>query len=78
VAQSQLISLDPNDTIEVTAFKLGIGSASSECPSHGFHERDFRSVTMITREYESVTFMIPMSLWEIFKNAINDIDDVDT
>lgn len=78
MAESQLVSLDPDESTEVTAFKLGVGSQSSECPEHGFHERGIRSVTMITENYESVTFILPIPVWEVFKNAVKDLDDADT
>lgn len=78
MAESQLVSIDPDESTEITAFKLGRGSQSAECPEHGFHERDIRSLTMVTNQYESLTFILPMSVWEVFKDAINNLDDVDT
>jgi len=73
-----LVSLNPDEATEITAFKLGTGSASYECPEHGFHERGIRSLIMITGEYESITFILPMHVWKIFKDAIADLDSVDT
>jgi len=74
----ELVSLDPDESTEITSFKLGRGSQSAECAKHGFHERDIRSLVFVTEEYESIAFILPMDVWEIFKDAINNLDDADT